>query len=209
MVKPNHPVPRQEQPKLPTLYDAMSLARSHGYDFDDDPDPYGYGAELEQSYGLNLLDTRWEAHPDDDRWVEKFKARGRKAIVAMLSLKGYSETQIAKRIGVSEVVVRRDLGYISREWKERYLELAEDMAVKDIARLDYYLTRLIPGIDSGDPQAIRTAIEIVKRRGDIMGYSSGVQMDVELMLRQVAESQGLDPDRAAEVGARISVHLKA
>lgn len=208
MVKPNHPVPRREQPKVPTLYDALEYARSQGYEFDGDPDPYAYGAELEQTYGIDLINPEWKSSPDDDKWVERFRSRGRKAIIAMLMIKGYSENQISKRIGVSEVVVRRDLEAIHREWRQRYLGLHEDRAVLALAKLDYMLTRLMPAIDSGDPQAVRAAAELIKIEGNMIGFNQGIQMDAEIIVRQAAEAHGLDPDRAVEIATKVSMHLK-
>lgn len=207
MVKANPPVPR-EPAKIASLRDAMALAVQKGLEIEDDPDPYGYGAELEATYGINLVSPSWESHPDDDRWVERHKSRGRMAIVAMLSLQGYSELQIANRVGASEISVRKDLGFIAREWKSRYLELAEDLAIKDLARLDYYLSRLTPGIVAGDVPSIRAAVDIVKQRAEIMGYKQGMQFDAEFVVRQAAESQGLDPERAVEIAAKVSMHMK-
>lgn len=198
-----------EEMKISSMADAMELARLKSRAVDDeDPDPYGYGQELEEQFGIDLLTPNWKARPDDERWVKRLKGRARLAAVAKLFLQGHSPTQIAEKTKTSLVTVHRDLQHLGQQWRKSYLEDIEVLAARDLTRLDYFLTKLAPGIERGDTKSVNTAVEIIKQRAQILGYREGVQVDIEQYIREVAESAGYDPDKAVILAQRIRVSYK-
>lgn len=175
---------------------------------EEDPDPFGYLQETEEELGIDLLAPHWRAKPDDDLWVKRVKARAKKEAVTGLLIQGHKVPEIARRCNLSEPTVIRYIEDVQREWRRSYMDDAEVLAARDMDRLDYYLTKLADKIEEGDIKAIRAAIEVVRVRANILGYAQGVQVDIESYIREVAESNGFDPDRAVALASRISVSYK-
>lgn len=202
----------RNESKITNLADAMrrahdNLAFAESEDFND-PDPYGYTQEIENSTGADLLEPNWKAFPDDDRWVKRVNSRARKAAVARMYLMGYPFPKIAEMLEISEITVTRDIENISQEWRRSYLEDMEVAASRDLARLDEMFYKLAAGIELGDTKSIRAGIEIIRERGNILGYRQGVQVDVEQQIREIAISSGMDPDRAVQIAQRVSIRLR-
>lgn len=201
--------------RVATMAEAMRVAKARSDEMDNgnpiedpDPDPYGYMQELEAYFGVNILDPFWKAQPDDFKWVKRLRARARKAAVAKLFLLGFRTPDIAEKVQISEAQVMADLALIEREWRNSYLADAEGIAIRDLERLDLYLTKLAPAIERGDVKAINSAVEIIRERGNIVGYRQGMQIDIEQYVREVAASNGFDPDQAVSIANRISVQFK-
>jgi hypothetical protein len=194
------------------LYDmqqAMKRAEALGRNIEEkDPDPYGYGQSLEQDFSIDILEPEWKAEPDDDRWNKRIKARDRLQKVTKLFRDGHTVSDIAKAVESTEWTIHKDLNSISMSWRKQALEDIEIIVGKDLARLDYYLSRLAPAIERGDVKAIMAATEIVKERGAIMGTRQGVQVDIETYIREVAESNGFDPQKAVDIAMRVKTTLK-
>ena len=209
IIPQSDPEQRQEW-ALATMGDAMELAMARARSVEDpDPDPYGYGQEIEQLFGVDLLSPNWKAKPDDERWVKRVKARARQAAVAKLFLNGFGVKAIAERVKASQVTVYSDLRHLSQEWRKSYLADIEVIAGQNLARLDMLLQKLAPGVDRGDTKSITAALEIVKEIGTITGYrTGGVQVDIEQYVREVAEANGYDPEKAVQLAQRISITMK-
>lgn len=198
-----------EEMTIASMAEAMELAKQNlRTPIDDDPDPYGYVQEMEDQYGVDLLNPQWKARPDDSRWVKRLKARARKTAVVRQFLMGYQPHQIAEKVKCSETTVHRDLRNAEREWRRTYLDDIEMLAGKDLARYDYLISKLAPAIERGDVKSISVAADIIDKRAKILGYQQGVQVDVEQYVREVAESEGFDPDRAVAIASRISIHMR-
>lgn len=174
----------------------------------NDPDPYGYLQEIENESGTSLLDDEWKAEPDDDTWNRRIRSRARKAAIARLYLMGYTTNDIANQLEISEVTVKRDIEFVSLEWKKSYLDDIETLASRDLARLDEMFNKLSRGIERGDVKSIRAGVEIIKERGDILGYRHGVSVDITEHVRELAISHGLDEGTALEVARRVSLRYK-
>lgn len=201
------PIAIQEN-KITNMGDAIELAMQRARDVEDpDPDIYGYQQEVENTFGVDLLTPNWKAKPDDTLWVKRMKARGRKAAIAKLFLQGRKIAEIAQLVKVSEVTVYRDIQNLSQEWRKSYMADIEILAGIDLARLENLLVKLAPGIETGDTKSITAALEIIKERGQILGYRSGVQVDIETYVREVAEANGYDPEKAVQIAQRISVTM--
>jgi hypothetical protein len=170
-----------------------------------DPDPYGFAQQLENEFGIDLLTAGWKSHPGDQLWEKRIKARARKATVARLYLQGVPVSDIAMKVRVSDVTVYKDIASISTEWRRSYMNDIEALASRDLARLDEMFSALFDDIEKGDTRAIAAGIEIIKERGNILGYRQGVQVDIEQHIREIASAQGYDPDKAVSLAQRISV----
>lgn len=197
--------------RITTLGDAMQIAmqNSRGIGDDGDPDPYGFGQEVEEEMGIQVLPIQWKAQPGDERWSKRQRARARKAAVAKAFLEGKTVGQIAARLHVSENTVYKDIANVSQEWRRTYLADIEIHAGQTLARLNWMLERLTDGIDHGDTKSINSALAIIQEQGTILGYrSSGVQVDITQMIREVAEASGFNPDKAVELATRVAVHYR-
>lgn len=200
----DEPIP--EDQRVTTF--AQAMERAHGFLKEEDPDPYGFTQELEQSLGVSMLPARWKSAPDDDQWNIRMRSRARKVSVATLFLHGFSPHQIATRLDVSESTVHKDIAHCATEWRKSFVADFEVMAGKDLTRLEMYLQKLSPGIERGDVKSIQAAVDIIKERGSILGYRQGVQVDMTQYVREVAEANGYDPDKAIEIATRISVTMR-
>lgn len=198
-----------EELKFNSMQSAMALAREQARtEEDEDPDPYGYAQELEEQFGYNLLDPVWKSKPDDKKWVERLKSRARRNMVAKFYCDGFTAEQIAQKVKVSVVTVYKDIKACSQEWRRSYMDSIEILAARDLQRLDNMLAALSPGVNRGDTKSVMAAVEIIRERGNILGYRQGVQVDMEQYIREVATSKGIDPDRAVMLAQRISVTFK-
>lgn len=215
---------RNNEPEDPRAYqvltmeDAIRVAKMRDQAMDEgllpslfdenDPDPYGYLSELEQEMGIQLQDAQWTATPDEPLWQKRIRARGRKAMVSKLFLQGYRVPMIAEQLRCSETTVVRDLQRVQLEWRHSYLGDMETIAATDMQRLEYYLLQLAAGIERGDVKSINSAVEIIKERGNILGYRQGMSVDIEQYIREVAESNGFDPDRAVQIASKVSFSFR-
>lgn len=202
-----------EEFRLLDMQDAMALARSTSRAIDDDdPDPYGYGQELELEYDANVLGPVWKSKPDEDRYNKRLRSRMRKAKVTELYMAGWGIPRIAKELNVTEVTIHNDMKAVNGEWRKSAAGDIEVLAYRDLARLDYVFSKVLPGVESDDMQTVIKAalacVEIIRQRGDILGYKQGVQMDMEQYLREAAVTMGLDPDEAVIMGRRVNNALK-
>lgn len=195
--------------KYSNMYDAMQLAQQVARtQADDDPDPYGYVQDIERDLGLDLLEPRWKAQPDDNLFIKRAKARARKMAVMKMFMGGFTTKDIAEAVQVSESTVVYDIQMIQAEFRREYLNDAEALAAKDLARTEYWLSRLSPGIERGDTRSIGVAVEILKERASILGYRQGVQIDITQYIMSVAESNGYDPQKALQIAERVAASLK-
>lgn len=195
--------------KYSSMWDAMELARQVvRLGDDDDPDPYGYVQDIERDLGLDLLEPRWKAQPDDNLYVKRAKARARKMAVMKLFMHGFTFKEIAEKVKVSEATVFGDVQMIQAEFRREYLNDAEALAAKDLARTEYWLSRLAPGIDRGDTKSVAVAVEILKERASILGYRQGVSIDITQYIVEVAQANGFDPAKAIQIAERVAGSMK-
>lgn len=193
-----------ENAHIYSLADAMQRAAARVRLDEEDPDPYGYLQELEPE----LLPQGWQAQPDDDRWNKRLKARSRKAAISDLYRQGLPIAEIAQSVGCSEKAVYSDLAAIGNEWRKTYIDNIEVLAARDLARLDYQYSKLMPAIGRGDVKAILAGNDIIKARSQILGYGAGIQVDVTQYMRQIAIANNFDPDRAEEIATSIRISMK-
>ena len=120
-------------------------------------------------------------------------------MVARLSLEGLSTHKIAEKMNVSQRTVCRDLDVIRREWRERSVEMLDEVKARELAKLDrieaeaweaYWRTttnkekRVVerrPGPkggdytkietegQAGDPRFLKIILDCQERRAKILG----------------------------------------
>lgn len=129
----------------------------------------------------------------------------RRERVSELMLQGKTEAGIANQLGLSLGTIHNDMVAIRHLWREATINNAEQHAALDLARLEWAANGLMPRVLAGDEDAIVALIRIIQQKGRILGYGTGVKVDIETFLRQVAESNGFDPDKAIEVATRVSL----
>ena len=66
----------------------------------------------------------------------------RRALVADLFTQGYSQTEIAERVGVTTRTIKRDMQQIADQWRNEYVEQWQDMVVLELRKLAAHETRL-------------------------------------------------------------------
>lgn len=132
---------------------------------------------------------------------------GRRTMVASRMLRGWSQDKIANDLGHTPEVVKRDMDSIWDMWREHNLEDIERVALRDLARLDAAIDVIWPSVELGDLFAIAALSKLIDQRGIILGYRHGVKVDFEAYIRQVAESQGYDPDKAVQIAIRVTASL--
>lgn len=198
-----------EEYTITTMAEAMEVARSRVREFiSEDPDPYGMAQEAEQEYGVDILNPQWKAKPTDELWSKRVRARARKTAVVRQFLLGFTVPEIAAKLKVTEATVYGDIRHAGKDWRRTYLDDIEKLAGMDLARMDLYLSKLAAGIEKGDVKAIQTAVDIIDKRSKILGYQQGVQIDIEQYVREVAEANGYDPEKAVMIASRISMNMR-
>ncbi len=60
----------------------------------------------------------------------------RRSRVADLYLEGFTQPEIAARVGISQSQVSRDLKFCSKKWQEEAKEAIEEIKAKDLVKLD-------------------------------------------------------------------------
>lgn len=202
-------VPLTEQQRYNTLAQAVAAATvALKHDLDPDPDRLGYASDAEEEYGIDLLPMQWKGKPDSSLWIKRTKARARQVKVAKYHLMGMTSAEISRRMKVSVWTVYQDVKAVEQQWQELAVADVQAHAARALARLDRMFIKLWPSIEAADPKAIDAGVNIIKEQGTILGYRTGMQIDVESYVRQIAQANGYDPDKAVEMGQRISLTLK-
>lgn len=120
-----------------------------------------------------------------------------------LSLAGYSQRQIAEKMGIALATVQRRLDlYI----KDRVHPKADEYRARQIDRAQIYIRSLWSAILAGDPKAIAQAVRTEERISKLLGLDSATQYKVEVepsdkytdqltvfrLLRGIQEKRGKD-----------------
>ncbi|WP_228900098.1 sigma-70 region 4 domain-containing protein [Streptomyces sp. DH1] len=93
-----------------------------------------------------------------------------------LSIAGYSQRQIAEKMGVALATVQRRLDlYIT----DHTMPKADEYRKRQIARLELYIRSLWTQINNGDPKAIAAAVRTEERIAKLMGTDSAQLFKVE------------------------------
>ncbi|MFI0143834.1 hypothetical protein [Streptomyces globisporus] len=109
-----------------------------------------------------------------------------------LSLAGYSQRQIAEKMGIALLTVQKRLAlYI----EERVHPKADEWRNQQLARAQIYIRSLWSQVLAGDPKAIAAAVRTEERIAKLLGLDSATQfkMEVQDMSREsdANEVQGM------------------
>ncbi|MDX3522046.1 sigma factor-like helix-turn-helix DNA-binding protein [Streptomyces scabiei] len=105
-----------------------------------------------------------------------------------LSIAGYSQRQIAEKMGIALATVQKRLAlYI----ENRTMPMADEYRKRQIARLEIYIRSLWSQINNGDPKAIAAAVRTEERIAKLMGTDSATLFKVEAAI-PTRESDALE-----------------
>lgn len=115
----------------------------------------------------------------------------RRAQVAELTLNGFSQRQIAKRLGIALGTVNNDLQAVRQEWAEQRSATYEQHVGAMMARLTQMERTLARGLVEGDLPTIDRALKVLDRRARLLGLdvpqAVSVDFDVEAGRRRIRE----------------------
>lgn len=102
----------------------------------------------------------------------------RRERVAHLRLLGYSQNEIARRLGVTQSAVSKDLSVAREEWKAQYAKSYEEHVNEQLATYDLLLKAMAVDIEMGVTDAIREARLLMERRARLLGLDSPIRHEV-------------------------------
>lgn len=145
----------------------------------------------EQSQGAR--DEHTDDHGDrqeGDRWAGKDGKLYRRKLVATLTLRGFTQRDIAQQLGVSKTTIVKDQAWNRQQWRERAAEAFEAHVAESLHVLDRI--RAIGLTIAEDPTA-----------------SASARMDALVLLHQNhdrrARLQGLNAPEKLDIGVTVSI----
>lgn len=108
----------------------------------------------------------------------------RREKVAELTLSGFSQRSIAKRLDVSLGTVNADLQQIRRDWAELRAGKYEEYVGQQMARLTQLERALAPGLAERDLAAIDRALKILDRRARLLGLDAPQAMTLSFSVEE-------------------------
>lgn len=88
-----------------------------------------------------------------------------------LRLSGQAQSEIAKQVGVSQMTISNDLGFMFEEYQRHYAEKAERAATIDLERIDKLISAYWQPAISGEIPAAEIVLKFLNHRGKIHGYT--------------------------------------
>lgn len=141
--------------------------------------------------------------PNSPYNVQRTLRRERMDVAFKMRKKGHTVYEIADAIGMHESTVRDYLRDSCKLWMEHHAEQVGFYLALDLSRLDSYLIAMAAKLEEGNSNAVLAALEILKLRGKILGYTlkQGGQINpnqnipekvTDILKRLEAESSSLD-----------------
>lgn len=109
---------------------------------------------------------------------------------------GMTYPDIALRLGVAKETAR---SYVLGALEAFVEEPGEEVRKMEIMRLDSLLQAIWPMCMAGDLEAIDRALKIEQFRAKITGMMMPIKIDIELRIRDMAKTMGLNEDEAIAV----------
>lgn len=100
-----------------------------------------------------------------------------------LRRQGISYPVIAEQLGVGSFAVQRDVQKWYEVVKSETFESAVQSFQMDMERLDMLLAAVLPGAKEGDEKKIASALNILKRRADMLGLDAPTKIDISKHLQ--------------------------
>lgn len=107
-----------------------------------------------------------------------------------LRVEGYSQQEIADKLGVSQRTISNWLRAAYPEYMKEHHELAADFTKWHLARCEAWLTSLKDGLSVGDPKAVNAAVRVLQHEAKIVGIEQapqGQKIEVNLGEDQIKE----------------------
>lgn len=150
---------------------------------------------------LKVTDSFPSRHLAQQRLIEARQER-----VAYLMLLGWTAIKIADEVGVNPSTISYDIKEIRAKWQQQTVDAVAQAAITDVARLDFIIIGLLP-LAISDVRAADACLKAIHQKATILGYNTGVSVDVEEYIRDLAVQNGASPDRAMEIATRISLTM--
>ena len=119
-----------------------------------------------------------------------------------MRLAGAPYRQIGKALGVSHVQAQQDVKRMLREYATEPVAKVRDA---EVARLDKLVMAHWDKAVEGNVESTRMVLTIMDRRAKLLGLDAPQKLDITGWLREMALSEGLDPEqegRGAETSKR-------
>lgn len=148
--------------------------------------------------------------PHPSRAGARLRAEERRSRLARIVHLGWTEARMAEHLGIPASTLHYDLQALRKQWYAATFEDTNATIAKDCALLGYAMQCLIPGVEAGNAKAVEALAKCIELRGKLAGVLVGgtAHIDITNYVRDLAASNGYDPERAVELASRISVALK-
>jgi hypothetical protein len=103
----------------------------------------------------------------------------RRAEVATLLRKGWTQARIAKHLNVQETVVGRDVRVLLDRWHEESNLSIQQWVTLETSRLDVATEGIWVAVELGHLQAIQTLLKIMERRAKMLGLDKPAVQQVQ------------------------------
>jgi hypothetical protein len=107
--------------------------------------------------------------------VEKLEQKSKAIQMRMLR---FSYRAIAERLGITHTTAERWVAEAMGEYNQTRLQGAEKLRERELAHLDYLITKLAPKIEAGDTGAIGSAVRVSERRARLLGLDAPAKVEV-------------------------------
>lgn len=98
-----------------------------------------------------------------------------------LRTEGYGYAMIGEKLGIPTTTAYEYVKEALNELAQQRTESAEELRAVEAARLDLYQRKLIPKINRGHIEAIKTALKVAERRAKLFGIDGAQKIEVSLL----------------------------
>lgn len=116
----------------------------------------------------------------------------RRQQVAALRMSHWTQTEIAKAVGVSVATVNRDLQAVREDWAERRDAAYSSWVAEELAKLDALERSWLPRalkVQDADVSAVREVLRVMDRRAKLLGLDRPEQHRYEIVSVDAIEAE--------------------
>lgn len=117
---------------------------------------------------------------------------------------GQSYRAIGESLGVTHTTARRYVDRILDDLHAQTIASAERYRALQLERLNDMMLALWPAVKRGDTAAIREARGLMEREAKLLGIDSPTRIDLAVLMRKLADEEGMDPEDAVAEAERIA-----
>ena len=137
---------------------------------------------------------------------ESIPAAERQRRAFELHLAGVTYEQIASALGYASHSGAHKA--VSAYVKQFRTEPTQELIAIESARIDRLWRAIWERALGGDLKALDRAIRLMDRRAKLLALDGAQKLDIELVIRQVAQAEGIDPEEALKEARRIATEYK-